>query len=209
MPPFRYGLIKKYNSDLQRRRRALQILAPWAFYSHQNRVVFRWDQGVESNWKANQEGWCSPLGHQQPSPMAVTALPLVCVVHNITCSLDRVLLMALNLLCLMTFLDMGTQTTQLINLAKEVIFLADWYHVYYTKQNHFVTRKIKKSFNENLKLKEKAVFPLFKRPEALAVMGKLFSGCQIKSKGLGRCVKMVTCIGNAKKGCHGVTAWEP
>lgn len=47
--------------------------------------------------------------------------------------------------------------------------------------------------------------PFVKRPEALAVIDKLFSGHQIKSKGLGGYIKMATHTGNAKR-CHGLTA---
>ena len=83
-------------------------------------------------------------------------------------------------------------------------------HVNYTTQNHCVTRKKKKDccfvFSKKLELKKSSLSP-FWVAWTLAMI-KLSSGCNIKPKGLRRCVKMVTCIENAKMGCDGVTAWE-
>lgn len=80
-------------------------------------------------------------------------------------------------------------------------------HVDYTTQNHCVTRKKKGCFfffPKNLELKTSSLSP-FQVAWTLAMIRKLFSGCNIKPKGLRRCVKMVMCIENAKMGCDGLT----
>lgn len=78
-------------------------------------------------FKGKPKGPTFSSGTSTASPIEGNDSPplCACVVHNIACSHGNVLTKALNLLCLMTFLAMGTQTTQLIKLAEEVIFLAD------------------------------------------------------------------------------------
>lgn len=110
---------------------------------------------------------------------------------------------------------MGTQTTQLIKLAEEVIFLADWCDILPCRLHNtqpLCNQGGEKGwvfcFPKKFGVKKSSLSP-FAVAWTLAMIRKLFSGCNIKPKGLRRYVKMVTtCTENAKTGCDGVTAWE-